>query len=187
MENIKLINGQTWPDATGENHQHAFTSLFNCHRLQLYNTAFKIAKSKAIAEDVVHDVFLKWWLQRAELTVIKHPAAYLHAMTRNLTVDNLRKGRHENIAKKNMVSSLFHDGGIEDRFTERQYQVLISKAVLSMPPKQQEVYRLVKEKGLCHEKTAHELHISCTTVKKHMANALKFIRCCLQKNGVVLK
>lgn len=47
--------------------EDAFRTLFNGYRSKLYTYILKISRSNEIAEDTVHDVFLKLWENRHNL------------------------------------------------------------------------------------------------------------------------
>ena len=52
----------------------------------------------------------------------------------------------------------------------------MNEALDRLPQRQKEVYRMARIQGLSHDMIAGELQLSRLTVKKHMAEALKFIR-----------
>ena len=168
------------------NYQVTFTTLFKDYRLELYNTAFKITKSKATAEDIVHDVFLKLWLKRAELDNIEKFRSYLFVMARNRVLDKIKKYKRESHLTENLNYRTVTGEDIEDRITSREYAYLLKKTVARMPLKQQHAFRLVKETGLSYKETASILHISDLTVKKHITNALKFISYHFKISGMPL-
>jgi RNA polymerase sigma-70 factor (ECF subfamily) len=57
-----------------------------------------------------------------------------------------------------------------------QYNIILSQIVGQLPPQQQKIYKMAKMEGLSHQKIGEDLGISTETVKKHMAQALKFVR-----------
>lgn len=161
----------------------AFTSLFNHYRPKVYGVALKVLKSKPQAEDILHDVFLKIWLKRSDAPEIHRFEAYLMAMTRNFVFDSLKKKAYDATAKKELGYGMSLPNSTDHRVLEFQYQQLINEAVNLLPEQQRRIYGMVKQEGLSHNAVGKRLGITRLTVKKHMANALKFIRWYLQKNG----
>ncbi|HEX8014961.1 MAG TPA: sigma-70 family RNA polymerase sigma factor, partial [Flavobacterium sp.] len=57
-----------------------------------------------------------------------------------------------------------------------QYNIILNQILEQLPPQQQKIYKMAKLQGLSHQKIGEDLGISTETVKKHMAQALKFVR-----------
>ena len=51
---------------------NAFNELFRLYWDNIYSIAFSITKSKVVAEEIVHDVFLKVWFKREQLDEVKN-------------------------------------------------------------------------------------------------------------------
>src|SRR5438552_2957533 len=73
----------------------AFTQLFRDYSPTVYKAAHLFLKSNTLAEEVVQDVFLKLWLKRAEMDVIRRLDDYLFIMARNLIFDRIKKRAYE--------------------------------------------------------------------------------------------
>ncbi|MCI9845463.1 RNA polymerase sigma factor [Flavobacterium pectinovorum] len=156
--------------------ESAFTSLYNQYKNGVYATALKITKSKILAEEVVQDVFLKIWQNHENLADIANFENYLFIISRNHIFDTLKKMARDanllsDVSYKN-TSSSDTDSAIKDD----QYNVILNQIVEQLPPQQQKVYKMAKLEGLSHQKIGEDLGISTDTVKKHMAQALKFVR-----------
>jgi RNA polymerase sigma-70 factor (family 1) len=154
----------------------AFTSLYNRYKNVVYATALKITKSKNLAEETVQDVFLKIWQNHENLGEITNFENYLFIISRNHIFDMLKKIARDtslisDIKYKN-ISSSDTDTAIKDA----QYAVILNQIVEQLPPQQQKIYKMAKWEGLSHQKIGENLGISTETVKKHMAQALKFVR-----------
>ncbi|PJJ07828.1 RNA polymerase sigma-70 factor (ECF subfamily) [Flavobacterium sp. 1] len=154
----------------------AFTNLYNRYKNLVYSTALKITKSKVLSEEVVQDVFLKIWQNHKNLENISNLENYLFIISRNHIFDMIKKIAREttlatNIDYKN-ISSEDTDTAIKDD----QYNIILSKIIEQLPPQQQKIYKMAKMGGLSHQKIGEDLGISTETVKKHMAQALKFVR-----------
>jgi len=52
----------------------------------------------------------------------------------------------------------------------------LEKALYTLPPQQNKVYRLIKERGMKKEEVASQLNLSTETVKAHLSKAMKSIR-----------
>ncbi|HEX2578268.1 MAG TPA: RNA polymerase sigma factor SigJ [Aquihabitans sp.] len=66
---------------------------FEAERRRLVGLAYRITGSRAEADDVVQDAWLRW--QRADPDTVVRPAAWLTTTTSRLALDRLRSARHQ--------------------------------------------------------------------------------------------
>ncbi len=159
-----------------EDSNDAFTALYNAYKDKVYSVAMHMLKSEVHAEEMVQEVFLKIWVRRNQMSHIKNLESYIFITTRNLVLDHIKSA-----AKNNMLDiSGVHIDKSEDKtdfsIREQQMKEIIDSITDRLPPQQKKVFKMIKEQGLSHEIVAQELNISALTVKKHLAEALKFIR-----------
>lgn len=154
----------------------AFTNVYNQYKNNVYSTAFRITKSKILSEEAVQDIFLKIWQNRETLSEIDHFENYLYIISRNHLFNSIKKiARETNLASEiNVKEAGFID--TDTSIKDEQYNTILNQIVEQLPPQQQKVYKMAKLDGLSHQKIGESLGISPETVKKHMAQALKFIR-----------
>ncbi|TDX12754.1 RNA polymerase sigma factor [Flavobacterium sp. S87F.05.LMB.W.Kidney.N] len=154
----------------------AFTNVYNQYKNNVYSTAFRITKSKILSEEAVQDIFLKIWQNRETLSEIDHFENYLYIISRNHLFNSIKKiAREATLASEiNLKETGFID--TDTSIKDEQYNIILNQIVEQLPPQQQKVYKMAKLEGLSHQKIGESLGISTETVKKHMAQALKFIR-----------
>lgn len=63
--------------------------VFNAHRPRLFGLAYRMLGTRADAEDVVQDTYIR--LHNAELAVIENPEAWLVTVATRIAIDRLRK------------------------------------------------------------------------------------------------
>ena len=154
----------------------AFTKLYNEYKNVVFSTALKITKSRMLAEEVVQDVFLKIWQNHENLAEITNIENYLFIISRNHIFDMIKKIARDTslVVDSNYKSTSTND--TEDTIKDDQYNIILNQIVDQLPPQQQKIYKMAKWDGLSHQKIGEDLGISTETVKKHMAQALKFVR-----------
>ena len=80
----------------------------------------------------------------------------------------------------NLVSDINYKNTVSDdtdsAIKDDQYNIILNQIIEQLPPQQQKIYKMAKWDGLSHQKIGENLGISTETVKKHMAQALKFVR-----------
>ena len=159
----------------------AFRRLFEQHWDNIYGVAVTFTKSPQVAEEMVQDVFVKIWLQRENLPLVKKFNDYLFIIARNHILTTLRKKLKEQPFTEHLLN-FFQEtaNNPEDQLLYRETEYLVQKAVEQLPPQQQLIYTLSRNQGLNQEEIANKLAISKNTVKSHMNKALQSIRNYLQ-------
>jgi RNA polymerase sigma-70 factor (family 1) len=161
-----------------EGSEHAFRQLFDTYRSKLYTYILKITESKEMAEDTVHDVFLKIWTQKEMLPEILNLNAYLYRMAHNHAYNGLRKMAKEIVvmAELEKSGSGYENHDPNETLVRKEVRQFIHDAVNELTPQQKEVFKMSKELGLKQEEIAQRLGISVLTVKKHHAEAMNYLR-----------
>jgi RNA polymerase sigma-70 factor (family 1) len=160
--------------------QYAFTQLFDHYRGQIFSVALKFLKSRALAEEVVQEVFLKVWMRREGMVNVLNFEGYLFTIARNQIFDGIKDMAKESSARKEFAHRIQHVNSTDQPLIEQQYNELLHEALSQLPSQQNQIFRLAKIEGLSHQAIAEQLHISRLTVKTHMAKACKTIRHRLQ-------
>lgn len=155
----------------------AFRELFNHYRSKLYHYILQISESKEMAEDCVHDVFLKIWSQKELLPTIHNLNAYLYRMAHNHALNGLRS-----MARKTLVlaelerNDLSESPAPDETLIRKEVRQFIHSAIQQLTPQQKEVFRMSRELGLKQKDIADQLGITVPTVKRHLTDAMNFIR-----------
>lgn len=156
--------------------EQAFATLFSRYRGKLYHYTLTYTQSKEIAEDLVHEVFLKIWTRREELTGIDNFNAYLYRMSRNLAISGLRRRAREYLMLAELRQDSFEVIPDIDPVFVKEVRASILRAIDKLSPQQRKIFILSREQGLRQEQIAEELGISINTVKTHMSRALQLLR-----------
>jgi RNA polymerase sigma-70 factor (family 1) len=159
----------------------AFRQLFEGYKNRIYSYAMHYTEREEAAEEMVQEVFIKVWLHRETLPLIEKFEAWVFTISRNLSFNYLRK-----IARQ----SALHRGlaGLEESAAEAADDLILSKehadllraAVDRLPPQQKLVYTMHREQYLSQEEIAQELGLARSTVKSHLAQAIRSIRTYMQ-------
>ena len=170
-----------------EGDESAFRIVFDLYSSKLYAFSYRFLKEKEPCQEVVQDVFLNLWINRAKLDTQYPIAPYLYTITRRLTLNVLRHVATSQSAMNKMwlnVKKVSNETEQEvflddlSRFTEQ---------VLSKMPKQQQlIFRMSRHQELSYDEIAEELNISRNTVKNHLVAALKTLRTQLNKAFSIL-
>ncbi|HXD79509.1 MAG TPA: RNA polymerase sigma-70 factor [Puia sp.] len=162
--------------------QFAFKQVYAGFCKRLFQFAFAIVKSREPAEEIVEDVFVRFWQQQASVSSIRNLRVYLYTATKNTALNYLSKKARESIAEPfDHIHIELSASGIspeEILITAEMYQRL-QEAVEALPPRCKMIFKLVREDGLRYREIAEILNISVNTIDVHMAVAVKRIAAAL--------
>lgn len=147
--------------------EDAFRKLFDQYYQQLGTYIFRITNSNELTEEIVQDVFLKVWLNHKIFANVASFKAYLFVLSKNHTLNYLRKVTREQLLKNAYVKETTNTVDDQDE-QEQLYRVLLDKAIDQLPEQQQKVYLLSRHKRLKYAEIAHQLNLSRETVKKYL-------------------
>ncbi|GAA4332357.1 RNA polymerase sigma-70 factor [Flaviaesturariibacter amylovorans] len=166
----------------------AFATLFHNYRNKIYSIAYELSESHGVAEEIVQDVFLKMWQRRETLGEVQHFKAFLFTVTRNYVFSALKSmAQRKGLEQQAVAGMPTYYSDADNKLVQKEYAQILKKAVDSLPPKQKQVYLLVKEKGYTRNEAAAELQLSPETVKTHLAQAMRGIRAsCLAQIDTLL-
>lgn len=165
-----------------DGNEAAFIEMFNSYNNKLYSFLLRITKSEEESLDLVQDIFMKLWINRANLSSIDNFSSYIFRAAQNRALNSFKRSmRKYSILKKNPVAPLIDDS-IEANLEFKLLETKLSEVIKKLPPKQCLVYRLNREQGLKHEEIAQQLNLSTSTVKNHMVQALKTIKAFLRND-----
>ena len=157
--------------------EKAFEVVFNKYYKRLCIYASRFLFTDESAEEVVQEVFVRFWERSDSLNPESSLAAYLYRSVYN-TCLNLIK--HEKV-KDNYKSYVLNymDQNSSDLQDEEEQKELLNQVVLAideLPPRCSEIFKLSRFEGLKYQEIADHLEISLKTVEVQMGKALRVLR-----------
>lgn len=160
-----------------EGDQRAFSVLFKTYAPGLAQYVFRISESREVTEEIIQDVFTVIWEKRTSLTALDNINNYIFIISRNKTLDYLRRQAADRCKQMEWSSQLEEEFDQIDRIAEKEeLGILIDEVVEKLPPQQRLVYTLSRVERLKYEEIAQRLGLTKETVKQHMKLALLFLR-----------
>ena len=149
----------------------------------LYRIAFIYTKDRLAAEEVVQDVFLKYYQRSEQYKGTASLKTYLVKMTMNRSYDYLRSWKN----KKHTVLEFFQGTtkGTEQLYVEQELRAEITAAVLTLPLKDREVLLLYYYEEMTVFEIAEVLEIAVSTVKSRLQRARTKLKPKLQMEVMV--
>lgn len=160
-----------------QNDEQALSALYYLHVKKLTYFIQRTAQSPFLAEDIVHDTFIKIWENRQDIDPGKPFKAYLFTIAKRNLLNMLKRAQHEtSIMSEIRKYAVEHENTTEMHIDYNESSSLISEAINSLSGQCKEVFVRCRIKGLSYKQTAEELGITESTVNKHMNRALTLIR-----------
>ncbi|MCY1721182.1 RNA polymerase sigma-70 factor [Prolixibacteraceae bacterium Z1-6] len=156
----------------------AFYNLYERYSKRLYSFVFRFIKQELDTEEIVQEVFVKIWEKRRNIDAYSSFESYLFTVAYNSTISLFRKRLSEKKYFEH-IASLQEVNKAPNLIDEIQFNDLINQVnnlLAELTPRQREIYSLSRESGLSYQDIAKKLNISASTVKKHMANTLSFLK-----------
>jgi RNA polymerase sigma-70 factor (family 1) len=167
--------------------EQAFRILFDQYRLPLYSFVTHLTHSRADAEEIVQEVFLKLWKNRESLTDVEHPGKYIYTIARNKTLNHLAKvARDQQLARQLWLNMKTPDNETIAILDAEESRQLIQQAVASLSEQRQTIFRLSREEGLTHEEIAQQLGLSKSRVNNILVEVLRHIKDQLASHSPIL-
>jgi RNA polymerase sigma-70 factor (family 1) len=188
MDNCQEISGYTLDillKKIAEGDESSFRQVYHCYHQRLLHFAFSLIKTREATEEIVEDVFIKIWKNRASLLGIRNLIIYLYTATKNTSLNYLSKKALESITDPfDDIDITLQETAISPEqimITNEMYNN-IREAVESLPPRCKMIFKLVREDGLKYKEVAEILHISVNTIETQMTIAIKRIAEAVRKD-----
>ena len=121
--------------ATGD--QNSFRQLFHLYAKKLTQFAYAIVKSNDAAREIVDEVFIKIWKNRATITSIQNLTVYLYTAIKNTALNYLSARAKESIIESFDFFSvqLSDDHSPEKKLITSELLKKINNAIDQLPPR----------------------------------------------------
>ena len=165
----------------------AFEALYDLFSAKIFSVAMRLGASTEDAEEVVQEVFLKLWTNRANINEELSINAYLLTITKNTVINRHKKQAYETAYKKYLEKQDLHSFmGTEEQVHYSDFEQLAQNFIQKLPTQQKEIFVLAKKQNLSSKEIAEKLNLSVRTVENQVYRATKKIKTEFKKNGMIM-
>ena len=155
----------------------AYEKMFRLHYARLTGYVCRLLKNKEVAEDIVQNAFVKFWINRATLDPARSGVNLLYVMARNAALDYLKSRYSSSEALDAGVSDKAStDPGPDEILDYKDKMQRVEESISALPPQRQLVFRMSKYFHMTNREIAEQLNISEATVRKHIELAKKDLK-----------
>lgn len=147
-----------------------FTDVFKRHEYKLYTLVASLTKSDEYAKDVVHDIFMKLWLQRSSIYSIEDIEMWLYNRAENKIIVFLQKTSSEKKLRDTLWINMRNccADPVEEKVSDKEYSNIIDKAIDQLPPQRKRIYRLSKADGFNYQEFYNYIKNSRSNIKNQI-------------------
>ena len=167
-DDLELIEGVQSGDP------RAYRELVERHVRGVHAFVYRMLGSRAEAEEVCQESFLRLWKQADTFVAHAKPSTWLYRVAHNLAVDRLRRRREAS-----------HPAGIEEVPTsdrpsthlyEKQVAEAVERALATLPERQRAAISLVHYQGLSNAEAADVLGVKVRALESLLARGRRDLR-----------
>ncbi|RRV28784.1 sigma-70 family RNA polymerase sigma factor [Pseudomonas sp. o96-267] len=169
-------------EACARGDERAFQALYRQEAGQLLGLAISMLGRRDIAEDCLHDAFVRIWQHAARFRrELGSGRAWVHSILRYRVLNALRiGGRHAEVDDEFFERVLDDSPQAEAKALEQAEQRLLRNCLLRLEKPRRHPILLAFYRGLTHEQIASRLSTPLGTIKGRIRAGLRALQECLQ-------
>lgn len=156
-----------------------FLEIYRAFYGKVFTFVLSLVKSKANAQDITQNIFMKLWKNRKKLEHIKSMDDYLFILSKNACMDYFRKA-----SRKKEISTDVFDEFLLSRIVsspEKRIDAIsdieeLRHVINSLPSKRRDIFIMSRFDGLSNDEIASVLGVSKKTVENQISLATKKIK-----------
>jgi RNA polymerase sigma-70 factor (family 1) len=154
----------------------AFDTLYSRYFGKLYNHAYEKLHDRFLAQEVVQELFVRFWQNRYKIEVHTSLASYFFVAVRYLIINQFKKqmAYEQKIDKLTLTQSQITDE-TNELLDLKDLQAEYQAALQELPEKCREVF-MMSRNGASNKEIGEALNISTKTVEQHITKALRTLR-----------
>ena len=165
----------------------AFERIYQMYAKRLFAYSLQFTKSQEESEEIVQDVFMRLWTNRAKIRQEDTLRSLLFIMTKHYLINAFRTKINQ--PEYEEYIQYVNEHSVDDASYQLEYQEFVTKfrAILkTLPETQQRVITLSKIEQFSNKEIADKLSLSEQTVKNQLSLGLKTLKEKLGSLGIYL-
>jgi RNA polymerase sigma-70 factor, ECF subfamily len=157
------------------NEHEAFRKLFQLYYKPMCVAAKLYMVDSEDAEDIVQQVFIKFWEEKHFNKIKTSYKSFLHSSVRNACLNHLKKQTTNKLKQDTLTDESRVDQAI-DFMLRKEEKLVFEHAYAELPPQSRKALELVYFSNQPYKTAAKTMNISVNTVKSHLQNALRILK-----------
>ncbi len=153
-----------------------YEALFYRIRDKLFRYAYRFVQDRDAAEDVVQDVLSKLWQKRDEVDTIDNIDAWLMVLTKNRSLDMLRKVRTNQVSMDEAFTVQDQEPVPDRQMETSDLMKQLQSCLNQLPEKQRTIFHLREIEQMSYEEISQETGFTLDDVKVSLFRARKHMQ-----------
>ncbi|MBU4203399.1 MAG: RNA polymerase sigma factor [Acidobacteria bacterium] len=163
-----------------EGNMRAMEMIYERFKRPLFNLAYRYTYDRALAEDLLHDIFIKIYNNIHSLDREKAFVGWIYRVAINTCLSHLRRKKSEVQKAISLTDMDDVTGDVEDKSREKILSKPLEEAIRALPSKLKSVFLLHDLQGYKHREIAEILGWSVGTSKSQLFKARMKMRAFLK-------
>ncbi|WP_025143568.1 RNA polymerase sigma factor [Pedobacter jeongneungensis] len=155
----------------------AFDFIYARYSKMLLPKMQRMIKLNEVVDELLQDVFLKVWLNRAEIDLDKSFKGWIFTIAQNSVYGYYRRLALDVKMQRHLLETFaeFYDQ-TEDYIFNKERVELLNQAIEKLPAQRKEIFKLCRIEGKTYQEAAEILSLSPSTVSNQLVSATKYIK-----------
>lgn len=150
--------------------------IHNSYR-KLFRIAFRVLGNEQEAEDVIQEIFMKMWLMKDKLDEYNDKEALAVTMTRNYSIDLLRKRKRiSETLKDSEIPVSDHSASPFEILSNRETMSVLNSIINNLPDPAREIVVMREINGLSYEEISAITSTNINSLRVTISRARQIIR-----------
>lgn len=176
MKSLNRYSDDALIELVRHDDEKAFEALFDRYWERAHCVAFSKLKSREVAQEIVHDLFLNFWERRHTLEV-ENFSHYLHVAIKYKAITYISR----QLSRNRHLSDYHHQLPQHANQTEHEVNLddltkALEEGMKELPLKTQEVFRLNRIEGRSVSEIARQLNLTEKAIEYHITRSRKELR-----------
>ena len=170
MEDSRLI------ELLREGDPLSFEILFQKYYVRFYNFVFNLTKNSQAAEDIIQNVFMKIWINRASLRPDQSIHNYIYVLSKREMLNHIRDRKAYVQVERLVMAEQPSEEVTDQSMALKELDGRIRRFIADMPEQRRKVFLLSRYRGLTNKEIAEMMGLSVRTVDRHINLALTSLK-----------
>jgi len=135
-----------------------------------------MVRDKDAAEDIVQEVFIRFWNKKEDLPKDLDPKAYLFKSVSNASLNFIAEQKKSTKVESEILINVEANEKADGEILHQETVEAIRLGLEELPPACKNVFLLSRNEDLSYKEIADTLDISIKTVEAQMSKALRILR-----------
>lgn len=154
----------------------SFEILFQKYYVRFYNFVFNLTKNSQAAEDIIQNVFMKIWINRASLRPDQSIHNYIYVLSKREMLNHIRDRKAYVQVERLVMAEQPSEEVTDQSMSLKELDERIRRFIADMPEQRRKVFLLSRYRGLTNKEIAEMMGLSVRTVDRHINLALTSLK-----------